>query len=71
MNQILYSYSPQFKCFNHECQMLTLYLNSVQNISAHEWQQHMIEICFYITIAVYLLVLFEKCTFKSSNDCNF
>jgi len=43
-NQFFTAFNQQFKCFNHECQM-PVFKQTVLNISAHQLQQHTIEIC--------------------------
>ena len=47
-NQIFTAFRQQFRCFNHECQMPivhSVFKQTVLNISAHQLQQHTIEIC--------------------------
>jgi len=46
-NQIFTAFHQQFKCFNHECQMPiahSVFKQTVLNVSAHQLQQHTIEI---------------------------
>jgi len=47
-NQIFTACHQQFRCFNRECQMPiahSVFKQTVLNVSAHQLQQHMIEIC--------------------------
>jgi len=47
-SQIFTAFHQQFRCFNHECQMPiahSVFKQAVLNISAHQLQQHTIEIC--------------------------
>jgi len=47
-NQIFTAFHQQFKCFSHECQMSlahSVFKHTVLNVSAHQLQQHTIEIC--------------------------
>jgi len=47
-NQIFTAFHQQFKWFNHECQMPIAhseFKQTVLNVSAHQLQQHTIEIC--------------------------
>jgi len=47
-NQIFTAFHQQFKCLNHECQMPiahSVFKQTVLNVSAHQLQQHTIEIC--------------------------
>jgi len=46
--QFLIVFHQQLKCFNHECQMPvahSVFKQADHNVSAHQLQQHMIEIC--------------------------
>jgi len=47
-NQFFSQFFQQFKCFNHKCQMPiahSVFKHRVHSVSAHQVQQHMIEIC--------------------------
>jgi len=47
-NQIFTPFHQQFRCFDHKCQMPiahSVFKQTVLNVSAHQLQQHTIEIC--------------------------
>ena len=47
-NQIFTAFHQQFKYFNHKCLMpiaCSVFKKTVLNVSAHQLQQHTIEIC--------------------------
>ena len=47
-NQFFTAFHQQFKCFNHECQMLiahSVFKQTVLNVSAHQLQQLTIKVC--------------------------